>query len=91
MSDAKQNGITGWVENRFVGISNYLGAQISRFVAFLFLLFAVGAFFGAFVYTRFPEIGVYLIIAPAVLGLIAYYNRVAALVLFVFFFIFFII
>ena len=82
--------VTAWIENRFKSIAGYVGAQISRFVAFLFLLFAVGAFFGAFVYTNFPHIGIWLIVAPAVLGIIAYYNRVAAIVLFALFFVFFI-
>jgi hypothetical protein len=77
-----------WIEKQFMGIANYLGAGISRFVAFLFLLFAVGAFFGAFVYTRFPSMGIYLILVPAVLGLIAYYSRTAAIVMFIGFIIF---
>ncbi|MDD5147949.1 MAG: hypothetical protein PHH08_00620 [Candidatus ainarchaeum sp.] len=91
MADAKPGGITGWIEKRFTGMASYLGAQISRFVAFLFLLFALGAFFGAFVYTRFPHVAIYFIIAPAVLGLIAYYNRTAAVILFIAFLVFFII
>ncbi|MDD5162987.1 MAG: hypothetical protein PHD95_02150 [Candidatus ainarchaeum sp.] len=80
-----------WVERRFSGLADYLSAQISTFVAFLFLLFALGAFFGAFVYTKFPEIAIYFIIAPAVLGLIAYYNRTVAVILFAVFIVFFII
>jgi len=71
-----------WLEKRFLGLANYLSAGISRFVAFLFLLFALGAFFGAFVYTSHPKIGFFLIMVPAVLGLVAYYNRIAAIFLF---------
>lgn len=84
---AKENSLN-WIERRFSSFAGYISAQISHFVAFLFLLFAVGAFFGAFVYTRFPQIGIYLIIAPAVLGLIAYYNRTVAIILFALFLVF---
>jgi hypothetical protein len=90
MSEAKKTGLDGWVEKRFSTFADYIGSQISTFVAFLFLLFALGAFFGAFVYTRFPEIAIYFIIAPAALGLIAYYNRTVAVVLFVVFLAFFV-
>ena len=71
-----------WLEKRFMGLAGYLSTGISRFVAFLFFLFAVGAFFGAFVYTSYPKIGFFIILIPAVLGLIAYYNRTVAIFLF---------
>ncbi|MBN1940826.1 MAG: hypothetical protein JW772_01445 [Candidatus Diapherotrites archaeon] len=77
-----------WVERRISGVANYLSAGISRFVAFLFFLFGIGAFFGAFVYTSFPKLGIYLIVAPLLLGLIAYYNKTVAIVLFIVFLIF---
>ncbi len=80
-----------WIERRFSTLAGYISSRISTFVAFLFLLFALGAFFGAFVYTKFPEIAIYFIIAPAVLGLIAYYNRTIAVILFAIFIVFFII
>lgn len=81
---------TGWIDNRLTSLTDYLGAQISRFVAFLFLLFAAGAIFGAFVYTTYPKYGLWFILAPIVLGLIAYYSRTFAIILFAIFAAFFV-
>ena len=65
-------------------VLSYLSDRMSAFVAFLFFLFAVGAFYGNFIVTRFPELETYLLIAPLVVGLIAYYNRAFATIAFVF-------
>ena len=72
----------GRVDNYFDKISSWLSARISAFVAFLFLLFAAGAFYGTFVVAKFPSMSIYLLGAPIVLALVAYYNRTAATVLF---------
>jgi len=62
----------------FSSIGNYITAGISRFVAFLFILISLGAFYGFLVSSRQGDAGVFLLIAPAIAGLIAYYNRAFA-------------
>ena len=74
--------VLGRVDGYFNRVSSWLSSRISAFVAFLFLLFTAGAFYGTFVVARFPHLGIYLLGAPIVLALIAYYNRTAATILF---------
>ncbi|MBU0662051.1 MAG: hypothetical protein ABH854_03920 [Candidatus Diapherotrites archaeon] len=74
-----------WIA-RFVG---HVTKQISTVVAALFLLFALGAVYGSLVTARQHELGTWLLIAPAALGLLAYYSRGFALALFVLIVIFF--
>jgi len=63
---------------------------ISTFVASIFFILTIGIFIGVYVASREPE---YIYIAlgtPAVLGLVSYYNRdIAAIVFFVFLIFFF--
>ncbi|MFH1224506.1 MAG: hypothetical protein V1676_01755 [Candidatus Diapherotrites archaeon] len=70
--------VDGWVEK----VLEYVTKQISSFVAFLFLLFSAGAVYGSVITARQHELGVWLLIAPAVLGLMAYYSRAFALAVF---------
>lgn len=72
----------GRVDNIFDKFSSYLSARISTFVAFLFVLIAIGGFYGYFIVTRFPELSIYLLITPLVIALIAYYNRTFATIMF---------
>jgi len=62
---------------------------ISTFVASIFFILAVGIFIGVYVASREPEYIYMAIGVPAVLGLISYYNRDIAAVLFFFFLAFF--
>ena len=70
------------VDEILTRISNYVTGTISSFVAFLFFLFALGAIYGALIVSRYPHLGIYLIIAPALVGLIAYYSRTFSLIIF---------
>lgn len=83
MAEEKPEEVLGRVDKYFDRISSWLSQRISAFVAFLFLLFAAGAFYGAFLVPVFSEFSAYLLAAPIVFALIAYYNRTAAIVLFV--------
>lgn len=89
MAEDKETTI-GAIDKAFDKFSSYLSERISVFVAFLFILIWVGAFYGYFVVTRFSELSTYLLLAPVGLALLAYYNRgfsalsFAALLLFVF-------
>ena len=75
--------ILGKIDTVFDKFSSYLSARISAFVAFLFILIAAGTFYGYFIIPRFQELSLYLLLAPVVLAMIAYYNRTFASILFV--------
>lgn len=79
---AEQTEVLGIVDKYFAKMSGWLGKRISAFVAFLFILFAAGAIYGAFVVPHFGRFGIWLLAAPLALALIAYYNRTAAAILF---------
>ena len=70
----------GKVDSAFQKILNYVGKQISNFVAFLFLLFTAGIAFGMYVTHNYPEYSGLFILIPALLGLVAYYNRTVAII-----------
>ncbi len=79
-SEEKSNPsrVDGWIER----VERYITGTISSFVAFLFFLFALGAMYGAVVISKSDELGIYLIIALALIGLIAYYSRTFSLIIF---------
>lgn len=79
----------GKVDSVFQRVINYVGKRISNFVAFLFFLFTAGMVFGVIIAFRFPSFMHWFILAPAVMGLIAYYNRTIATILFIGLLIFF--
>ncbi|MCD6434112.1 MAG: hypothetical protein J7L14_00695 [Candidatus Diapherotrites archaeon] len=66
-------------------IANYVSAKVGNFVAFLFFIFTLGVVFGAVVVQAHPGIVYYAILFPAILGLVAYYNRAFATGLFIIF------
>ena len=70
------------VDHWFEKAQNYITAKIGSFVAFLFLLIALGAFAGIIVTQRWPEYSIFTVILPGAAGIIAYYNRPAAIFLF---------
>jgi len=63
---------------------NWLSGSVSKntgsFVAFLFLMTTIGILVGYFVTIKAPEMIYYAILAPLVLGFIAYYNRAASMI-----------
>lgn len=67
----------------FDDLSTKVTETLKSFIAFLFLLLAVGAAYGFFVTLKHTEIAPLLVILPAVLGLIAYYNKTFAIAIFV--------
>jgi len=73
-------------------IIDYVQGKISTFVAFLFLLVTIGAIYGALVISHpgFEGIAPFLVIAPAALGFLAYYNRDFAIFIFIILFLLFI-
>ena len=78
MADEEGSVSLGRVDKYFDRVSSWLSERIAAFVAFLFLLFGAGAIYGAVIVPRFSQYGFYLLGAPLVLALIAYYNRPAA-------------
>lgn len=89
--EAKSGGWAETADNWYDRIATYVSEQISTFVAFLFILFTIGAAYGVFFAAKFPHLVVPAILAPAFIGLVAYYNRVFATIMFVLFLIAFII
>jgi len=84
MADAKNGGkLAGEADKLFGKLSGWLGKQISTFVAFLFLLFAAGAFYGSFIVPKAGQWGALLLAAPLALALVAYYSRGIAVILFI--------
>ena len=79
MSDKKEQRADPW----FNKIENYVTAKIGSFVAFLFFLIAMGAGIALFVIERWPEAAPMAVIIPAIAGIVAYYNRTFALIMFV--------
>ncbi len=75
-------GALGIIDRAFDKVSSYLSDRISAFVAFIFVMIALGTFYGAYFVPRFPNIEIYLLLAPLGLALIAYYNRTFATILF---------
>ena len=78
-------------DNWYDKIAAYVSEQVSTFVAFMFFLITVGAVYGALVAAKNPTLEPILIIAPAVLGLVAFYNRDISTLFFIVFVVAFII
>ena len=70
------------MDNWFMKIQDYITEGISRFVGFLFLLVTIGAVYGFLVAQKSGNQTLF-IIAPAVIALIAYYNRAFAIGIFI--------
>jgi hypothetical protein len=79
MGDKKEQKADPWFEK----IQKYVTAKIGAFVAFIFLIFAAGAFAAIMVMQRWPGHEWLVIMIPAVAGIIAYYNRTFAIIAFV--------
>ncbi len=75
--------ITKKVDGLFEKVQKYVTVKIGAFVAFVFLVFAAGAYAAIFVATRWPNSEWLIIAGPALAGIIAYYNRGFASVVFV--------
>ncbi|MEI7961759.1 MAG: hypothetical protein WCI04_05480 [archaeon] len=71
------------VDKWFAKIQADIGKKIGAFVAFLLFLLAIGIFIGINAAQHFPRQAMLAVIIPAVAGVIAYYNRTFAVVLFV--------
>jgi len=71
------------VDSFFTKISGKIGGNASAFVAFLFIIVAIGIFIGHIVTIRTPTQIYTALLVPLILALIAYYNRAIATFLFV--------
>ncbi|MEM4327089.1 MAG: hypothetical protein QXZ13_02895 [Candidatus Diapherotrites archaeon] len=79
-SHEEQKTQNSMIDKLFNDLLNYMTKSISTFVAFLFMLITVGAVIGYVIGIRRED--EWLIMAPAIIGLIAYYNRAFAIVIF---------
>ncbi len=82
---------TRHTDNWYDAVATYVSEEVRTFVAFIFFLITVGAIFGALVAARNPAMEPIIILLPAVLGLIAFYNRDIATLFFFLFIVAFII
>ena len=73
----------GKVDSWFGKIENYVTGVIGAFVAFLFLIFAGGAAFALFIAESWPEKAFLVVLIPAASGILAYYNRTYAILVFI--------
>jgi hypothetical protein len=64
-------------------IENYITGGISKLIAAILFLITIGAVYGYLAASRGEPIAEYFIIAPAIAGLLAYYNRSFAVILFI--------
>ena len=72
----------GSVDRLFLSVADYVSGKISNFVSFLFFLYTAGVVVGVLAMRYAPDYVAYVIIAPAIAGLISYYNRTIAAILF---------
>ncbi len=70
-------------DNIFKKIEDYITGGIQRFVAFLFFILAIGAFYGYLIAKKDSDLQMYLLLAPAIIGIVAYYSRAIAIWVFV--------
>ncbi len=70
------------VDSWYDKLLTMIGASISRFVAFIFIMFAFGALYGIISAARWPQFLPYLMVAPFALALFAYYDRTFATIIF---------
>lgn len=59
-------------------IQDYLTKKIGTFVAFLFVLFSMGALIAIIIMSKYPQHAFLVALIPAIAGIIAYYNRAFA-------------
>ena len=72
---------TFMVDRFFSRLADYITEEIAKLVAFLLILVTIGALVGYVIATR--QAPFLLVFVPAVLGIIAYYERDIAILLFV--------
>ena len=75
----------GGVDRWYVRLANWITVNIQRFVAFLFILLAMGIIIGVFVATNRPQYIIPAILAPILVALLSYYSRGIAILIFILF------
>jgi len=73
------------VDRWYVRLANWITVNIQRFVAFLFLLLAMGIVLGIFIATNRPQYIIPAVLAPILVALLSYYSRGIAILIFIVF------
>lgn len=73
--DKKIDGIYSKIQKRVTG-------TISEFVAFFFFIIALGSLITIYIVNQFPQHAFWVVLTPALAGIIAYYNRAFATIIF---------
>jgi len=63
-------------------IQKHITSKITNFVAFLFILVAIGAFLMMMVMQKYPEQAWMVVVAPIAAAIFAYYSRTFATIVF---------
>jgi len=66
--------MTSHIDNALKSVMDFFAGTVQRFVTFLFVLFALGALYGAI----FIQIDPLFLFLPALLALLAYFSRTFA-------------
>ena len=70
-------------DNWFNKLQKDITSKIGHFVAFFFLIIAAGIWAGIIVAQHYPEQAMLAVLLAAVAGLIAYFNRTFATIIFI--------
>jgi len=71
------------IDTWFGKLQKKVTGTISSFVAFFFFMIALGSFMTVFIITQWPQHAFWVVVGPAIAGIIAYYNRTFATAVFV--------
>ncbi|HNV01036.1 MAG TPA: hypothetical protein PKK60_01255 [archaeon] len=70
------------IDEIYSKIQKKVTGSISEFVAFFFFVIALGSLITIYIITQFPQHSFWVVLTPALAGLIAYYNRTFATIIF---------
>ena len=82
-SGGKADMVEQTVDRLAKRVEDYITGGISKLIAGILFLITIGAAYGYIAASRGEPIAEYFIIAPAVAGIIAYYNRAFAVLIFI--------
>ncbi|NMA44875.1 MAG: hypothetical protein GX950_03640 [Candidatus Diapherotrites archaeon] len=73
--DKKIDGIYSKIQKKVTG-------SIAEFVAFFFFVITLGSLVTIYIITQFPQHAFWVVLTPALAGIISYYNRTFATIIF---------
>jgi len=87
MAEEKKENNPGTLEEKcddlYCKVKDFVGKQVSDFVAFLFIIFSLGMIYGWFIANKQPQFSTIFLIIPPIIGVFAYFSRAFATAVFV--------